>query len=127
MRFVTTVVMDDFHTAQAGGGYVFSYDVQESEATLKAKIERWFSGTDPDALHMDPAEKRALFRFYWAASMMSANSACFDSIANPACSDELGGWIAREAANDPRFVRAYESAASALGLPALAPNPRNAQ
>ncbi|WP_244850872.1 hypothetical protein [Caballeronia sp. SL2Y3] len=119
-RFVSAVVMDDFHTAQSGGGYLFSYDPHETDATLKMKLARWFSGVDPDAIRMAPAEKRTLFGFYWAASMMSEKSACFDSIAQAACSEELGAWMAREAADDPRFVRAYESAAKALGLPPYA-------
>jgi hypothetical protein len=121
-RFVTAVVMDDFHTAQAGGGYIFSYDSHETDATLKVRLARWLSGADPDAIHMDPAEKRALFSFYWAASMMPENSPCFDSIAQSGCSEDLGAWIAREAADDPRFVRAYESAAGALGLPPYVSN-----
>lgn len=124
VRFVTAVVMDDFHTAQAGGGYVFSYEKQETEATLTAKLERWLSGAAPDAIHMEPAEKQTLFSFYWAASMMPANSPCFDSIAQQACSDELAKWMARELADDPRFIRAYESAAKPLGLPPLVRNAR---
>ncbi|WP_244140268.1 hypothetical protein [Caballeronia sp. BCC1704] len=119
-RFVSAVVMDDFHTAQSGGGYLFSYDAHETDATLKMKLARWFSGADPDAIRMAPAEKRTLFGFYWAASMMSEKSACFDSIAQAACSEELGAWMAREAADDPRFVRAYESAVKSLGLPPYA-------
>ncbi|KDR36870.1 hypothetical protein [Caballeronia grimmiae] len=123
-RFVTAVVMNDFHTAQAGGGYVFSYEKLETESTLTAKLERWFSGAAPDALRMEPAEKQTLFGFYWAASMMPANSPCFESIANPSCSDELSKWMAREFADDPRFIRAYESATKPLGLPPLIRNAR---
>ncbi|WP_236572526.1 hypothetical protein [Burkholderia sp. 8Y] len=123
-RFVSAVVMDDFHTAQSGGGYLFSYDVHETDATLKAKLAHWLSGTDPDAIHMSPAEKRTLFSFYWAASMMNEKSACFDSIAQAACSEELGAWMAREADDDPRFVRAYESALKPLGLPPYASSPQ---
>jgi hypothetical protein len=118
-RFATAVVMNDFHTAQAGGGYVFSYDSHETEASLTARLDRWFSGTDPQAIAMDPAEKQALFGFYWAASMMPANSACFRDIADPACGDDLSTWMARELDDDPRFIRAYESARSPLGLPPL--------
>ncbi|MDR5856076.1 hypothetical protein P9239_20600 [Caballeronia sp. LZ062] len=118
--FVTAVVLDDFHTAQSGGGYLFSYDSHETDATLRAKLARWLSGADPDAIHMNADEKRTLFSFYWAASMMPEKSACFDSIAQAACSEELGAWMAREAAGDPRFVRAYESAAEPLGLPPYA-------
>ena len=119
-RFATAVVMNDFHTAQAGGGYVFSYDSQESEASLSSSLDRWFSGTDPHAIAMEPAEKQALFGFYWAASMMPANSACFSDIAAPACRDDLTKWMARELDDDPRFIRDYESARKPLGLPPLA-------
>ncbi|SAK69882.1 hypothetical protein AWB78_02732 [Caballeronia calidae] len=118
-RFVADVVMNDFHTAQAGGGYVFSYDSHETEASLSTKLDRWFSGTDPLAISMEPAEKQALFSFYWAATMMSANSPCFRDIAEPACGADLSNWMARELDDDPRFIRAYESARKPLGLPPL--------
>lgn len=118
-RFASAVVMNDFHTAQAGGGYVFSYDSHETEASLSAKLDRWFSGTDPQAIAMEPAEKQALFSFYWAASMMPASSVCFRDIADPACRDDLSPWIARELDDDPRFINAYESARQPLGLPPL--------
>jgi hypothetical protein len=120
VQFVTDVVMNDFHTAQAGGGYVFSYDRAETEATLSAKLERWFSGKDPQAIGMEAAEKQMLFSFYWAASMMPAHSPCFAKMANDACQDVLSQWIALELGDDPRFVRAYESARKPLGLPPLA-------
>jgi hypothetical protein len=120
VRFVTDVVMNDFHTAQAGGGYVFSYDHAETDATLSAKLQRWFSGKEPQAIGMESAEKQTLFGFYWAASMMPASSPCFAAMANDACQDALSKWIARELAGDPRFVRAYESARVPLGLPPLA-------
>lgn len=120
-RFASAVVLNDFHTAQAGGGYVFSYDSHETEAALAAKLDRWFSGKDPHAITMDPAEKQALFGFYWAASMMSANSPCFADIADPACRDDLTRWMTREMDDDPRFIRDYDAARSALGLPGLAP------
>ncbi|SAK67128.1 hypothetical protein [Caballeronia ptereochthonis] len=119
-RFAAAVVMNDFHTAQAGGGYVFSYESQETEASLAAKLDRWFSGADPHAIAMEPAEKQALFGFYWAGSMMPATSACFRDIADPGCRDDLSPWMARELDDDPRFVRAYESARDPLGLPPLA-------
>ena len=121
-RFVTDVVMNDFHTAQAGGGYVFSYDSHETEASLSNKLERWFSGTDPQALVMEAAEKQALFGFYWAASMMPANSPCFRDIADPACGEDLSKWMAREIDDDPRFIHAYETARKPLGLPPLERN-----
>jgi hypothetical protein len=121
VQFVTAIVMNDFHTAQAGGGYVFSYDRQETDATLTAKLERWLSGKEPQAIGMEPAEKQMLFGFYWAASMMPANSPCFATMANDACQAVLSQWIARELADDPRFVRAYEAARIPLGLPALFP------
>ncbi|MDR5881410.1 hypothetical protein [Caballeronia sp. LZ032] len=120
-RFASAVVLNDFHTAQAGGGYVFSYDSHETEAALAAKLDRWFSGKDPHAITMDPAEKQALFGFYWAASMMSANSPCFADIADSACRDDLTRWMTREMDDDPRFIRDYDAARSALGLPGLAP------
>ncbi|WP_310391403.1 hypothetical protein, partial [Caballeronia sp. LP006] len=118
-RFVNAIVMNDFHTAQAGGGYVFSYDKQDTEATLEAKLDRWLSGADPNAIGMEPAEKQTLFSFYWAASMMPANGACFTDMANPACGTDLSKWMARELGDDPRFVRAYEAAKKPLGLPPL--------
>jgi hypothetical protein len=121
-RFVTEIVMNDFHTAQAGGGYVFSYDSNETETSLSSKIDRWFSGTDPQALVMEAAEKQALFGFYWAASMMPANSPCFRDIADPACGGDLSKWMSREIDDDPRFIRAYESARKPLGLPPLERN-----
>lgn len=121
-RFVSEVVMNDFHTAQAGGGYVFSYDSHETEATLSTRLDRWFSGTDPHALTMEPAEKQALFSFYWAATMMPASSPCFRDIADPACGEDLSKWMARELDDDPRFIRAYESAKKPLGLPPLERN-----
>lgn len=114
--------MNDFHTAQAGGGYVFSYDSHETEASLSSKLDHWFSGTDPQAIPMEPAEKQALFGFYWAASMMSAKSPCFRDIADPACGADLSKWMARELDDDPRFIRAYESARKPLGLPPLERN-----
>jgi hypothetical protein len=120
-RFASAVVLNDFHTAQAGGGYVFSYDSHETEASLSARLDHWFSGKDPHAITMDPAEKQALFGFYWAASMMSANSPCFTDIADPACGEDLTRWMTREMDDDPRFIRDYEAARSALDLPALAP------
>ncbi|KMZ13306.1 hypothetical protein BHUM_01192c [Candidatus Burkholderia humilis] len=119
VQFVTDIVMNDFHTAQAGGGYVFSYDREETDATLAAKLERWLSGKAPQAIGMEPAEKQMLFGFYWAASMMPATSPCFAKMANDACQDALSQWIARELNDDPRFVRAYESARKPLGLPPL--------
>jgi hypothetical protein len=118
-RFVIDIVLNDFHTAQAGGGYVFSYDREESDATLNARLERWFSGTDPRAIVMAPHEKQALFGFYWAASMMPASSPCFAAMVNDACQDDLTRWMAREAGDDPRFVHAYEAARKPLGLPPL--------
>jgi hypothetical protein len=121
-RFVAEIVMNDFRTAQAGGGYVFSYDRRETEASLSARLDRWFSGTDPEAIVMEPAEKQALFGFYWAASMMPANSPCFRDIADPACGVDLSKWMARELDDDPRFIRAYEAARVPLGLPPLARN-----
>jgi hypothetical protein len=121
-RFVADIVMNDFHTAQAGGGYVFSYDSGETEASLSNKLDRWFSGRDPQALAMGSGEKQALFGFYWAASMMPANSPCFRDIAEPACGEELSKWMARELDDDPRFIRAYESAKKPLGLPPLERN-----
>jgi len=121
-RFVTEVVMNDFHTAQAGGGYVFSYDSHETEASLASRLDHWFSGTDPQAIAMEPAEKQALFGFYWAASMMPANSPCFRDIADPGCGADLSKWMARELDDDPRFIRAYEAARVPLGLPPLARN-----
>jgi hypothetical protein len=121
-RFVSEVVMNDFRTAQAGGGYVFSYDSRETEASLSARLDRWFSGADPQAIAMDPAEKQALFGFYWAASMMPANSPCFRDIADPACGADLSKWMARELDDDPRFIRAYESARKPLGLPPIERN-----
>ncbi|SAK47700.1 hypothetical protein AWB76_01071 [Caballeronia temeraria] len=121
-RFVSQVVMNDFHTAQAGGGYVFSYDSQETEASLSARLDRWLSGTEPQAIVMEPAEKQALFGFYWAASMMPANSPCFRDIADPSCGKELSKWMARELDDDPRFIRAYESAKEPLGLPPIERN-----
>ncbi len=54
-RFVADIVLNDFHTAQAGGGYVVTYDRDETDATLLARLERWFSGTDPQAITMEPA------------------------------------------------------------------------
>jgi hypothetical protein len=119
VQFVTAIVMNDFHTAQAGGGYVFSYDREETDATLSAKLERWLSGKEPQAIGMEPAEKQMLFGFYWAATMMPASSPCFAKMANDACQAVLSQWIARELADDPRFVRAYESARKPLGLPPL--------
>jgi hypothetical protein len=124
LRFVTDIVLDDFHTAQAGGGYVFSYDRQETDEALTAKLVRWFSGNDPQAIAMEPSEKRALYGFYWAASMMPAHSPCFSGMANDACQNELSQWMAREAGDDPRFVNAYEAARMALGLPPLGSNGR---
>jgi hypothetical protein len=118
-RFATAVVMNDFRTAKAGGGYVFSYDSHETEASLSTRLDRWFSGKDPHAIAMDPAEKQALFGFYWAASMMSANSPCFSDIADPACGKDLTRWMARELDDDPRFMRAYQAARAPLGLPPL--------
>lgn len=119
-RFVAAIVINDFHTAQAGGGYVFSYDSHETEVSLSARLDRWFSGADPHAISMDPAEKQALFGFYWAASMMPASSACFRDMADSACQDDLTKWMARELNDDPRFIRDYESAKDPLGLPPLA-------
>ncbi|WP_277182280.1 hypothetical protein [Caballeronia sp. BR00000012568055] len=124
VRFVTDIVLDDFHTAQAGGGYVFSYDRQETDDTLTVKLARWFSGTDARAIAMEPPEKQALFGFYWAASMMPANSPCFSGMVNDACQNELSLWMAREADDDPRFVTAYEAARPALGLPTIGANGR---
>ncbi len=121
-RFVAEVVMNDFRTAQAGGGYVFSYDSHETEASLSARLDRWFSGADPQAIPMEPAEKQALFGFYWAASMMPAHSPCFRDIADPACGEDLSKWMARELDDDPRFIRAYESARTPLGLPPIERN-----
>jgi hypothetical protein len=117
--FVTSIVLDDFHTAQAGGGYVFSYDRHETDDTLTAKLERWFSGKEPRVLHMQPGEKQTLFNFYWAASMMPSNSPCFAAMTKVACQDQLSNWIARASDDDPRFVNAYESARKPLGLPPL--------
>ena len=111
--------MNDFRTAQAGGGYVFSYESHETETSLSAKLDRWLSGADPQAIHMDSAEKQALFSFYWAASMMPASSACFRDIAAPGCGQDLSKWMARELDDDPRFIRAYESARKPFGLPPL--------
>jgi ABC-type tungstate transport system permease subunit len=119
LRFVTTIVLNDFHTAQAGGGYVFSYARDETDATLTDRLERWLSARDPQALNMEAAEKRLLFGFYWAASMMPARSPCFGTMANDACQEELSHWMAREAGYDPRFVRDYEAARTPLGLPPL--------
>ncbi len=120
MRFVINIVLNDFHTAQAGGGYVFSYDRNETDKTLSAKLERWFSGRVPQAIGMEPSEKQLLFGFYWAASMMPARSPCFDAMANDACQNDLSRWMARELDDDPRFVGAYEAARRPLGLPPLA-------
>jgi hypothetical protein len=119
-RFVTAIVLDDFHTAQAGGGYVFSYDRNETDQTLTMRLARWFSGHDPNAIRMTPDERQTLFGFYWAASMMPARSPCFTAMAAPACQDELAHWIEREASYDDRFVDAYESARRPLSLPPLA-------
>ncbi|KMQ79867.1 hypothetical protein BPMI_02481 [Candidatus Burkholderia pumila] len=95
-------MLNDFHTAQAGGGYAFSYDREESDTTLTARFERWFSGNDPQAVVMAPGEKQTLFGFYWAASMMSASLPCFAAMPNDACQDEWMRWMAREAGGDPR-------------------------
>jgi hypothetical protein len=122
VRFVTDIVLNDFHTAQADGGYVFSYDRQETDEVLIAKLARWFSGADPRAIGMEAAERQTLFGFYWAASMMPAGSPCFLGMANDACQDELSRWMAREAGDDPRFVNAYEAARTPLGLPPLISN-----
>jgi hypothetical protein len=123
LRFVTDLVLNDFHTAQAGGGYVFSYDREDTDDTLTASLARWFSGKDTQAIVMEPSEKRALFGFYWAASMMPATSPCFSAMfsamVNDACQDDLARWMAREADDDPRFVQAYEAARKPLGLPPL--------
>ncbi|WP_050452325.1 hypothetical protein [Candidatus Burkholderia verschuerenii] len=116
---VTSVVLDDFHTAQAGGSYVFSYDRNETDDTLTAKLVRWFSGKEPGALRMHPGEKQTLFNFYWAACMMPPNSPCFAAMTRDGCQDQLSTWIARASDDDPRFVDAYESARKPLGLPPL--------
>lgn len=122
VRFVVEIVMNDFHTAQVGGGYVFSYDPHETEATLEAKLVRWFSGAEPNAIGMEPAEKQTLFGFYWAASMMPTNSDCFSDLASPSCGADLSKWMARELNDDTRFVKAYETARKPLGLPPLEPH-----
>jgi hypothetical protein len=120
-RFVTAVVLNDFHTAQAGGGYVFSYGRDDTDTTLTARLDRWFTGRYPHATGMGPDEKQTLYAFYWAAAMMPANSPCFAAMANDTCQAELSKWIARESGDDPRFVNAYESAREPLGLPPLRP------
>jgi hypothetical protein len=118
-RFVTAVVLNDFHTAQAGGGYVFSYGRDDTDSTLAARLDRWFTGRDPHATGMGADERQTLYAFYWAAAMMPANSPCFTAMANDACRAELSKWIARESGDDPRFVDAYELARGPLGLPPL--------
>jgi hypothetical protein len=118
--FVTAVALDDFRTAQSGGGYLLSYDSGETATSLRAKIARWLSGKDPNALAMGPSEKQTLFAFYWAATMMPRGSKCFIRIAYPSCQHDLAGWLARELHDDPRFLSDYEASAHALGLPPLA-------
>ncbi|SAL79563.1 hypothetical protein AWB68_05663 [Caballeronia choica] len=119
-RFVLAILLDDFRTAQTGGGYMFSYAPNESEASLRMKVQRWLSGHDPDGLDMDPSERQTLFKFYWAASMMPKRSTCFVRMESESCRQELTKWMSREAAADPRFLLDYKTLAPALGLPALA-------
>jgi hypothetical protein len=119
-RFVLAIVLDDFQTAQAGGAYMFSYGPNESEASLRVKVEQWLSGHDPEALEMDASERQTLFKFYWAASMMPKRSTCFVRMEAESCRQELTEWMSREAAGDPRFLLDYKTLAPALGLPALA-------
>jgi hypothetical protein len=118
-RFVLAIMLDDFHTAQTGGAYMFSYAPNESEASLRMKVERWLSGHDPDALDVDPSERRTLFKFYWAASMMPKRSTCFARMESESCRHELTIWMSREASDDPRFLLDYKTLAPALGLPAM--------
>ncbi|KMY85179.1 hypothetical protein BUMB_02104c [Candidatus Paraburkholderia calva] len=117
-RFVTHVMLDDFHTAQAGGSYVFSYDRNETDDTLTAKLLHWFDGKDAYAIRMRPGEKQTLFGFYWAARMLPESSPCFASMADDICRSQ-SAWFACEANDDPRFVDAYDSARTPLGLPPL--------
>ena len=100
--------------------YMFSYAPNESEASLRMKVQRWLSGHDPDGLDMDPSERQTLFKFYWAASMMPKRSTCFVRMESESCRQELTKWMSREAAADPRFLLDYKTLAPALGLPALA-------
>lgn len=88
-RFVLAIVLADFQTAQAGGAYMFSYGPNESEASLRLKVEQWLSGHDPEALDMDAAERQTLFKFYWAASMMPKRSTCFVRMESDSCRQEL--------------------------------------
>jgi hypothetical protein len=117
--FVTAVALDDLQTAQSGGGYLLSYDGAETATSLRAKIGRWLSGTNPDALAMGSSEKQTLFAFYWAATMMPPRSKCFVRIDHPSCQRELAGWLARELHDDPRFLADYKASTRALGLPPL--------
>lgn len=119
VEFVTAVALDDFRTAQSGGGYMFAYDTAETEASLRVKVKRWLSGDDPDALAMDGPEKRTLYGFYWAATMLPARSKCFVRIKHPACMKELSEWLAKEADGDARFASDYSAAMHPLGLPPL--------
>jgi hypothetical protein len=117
--FVTAVALDDLRTAQSGGGYLLSYDGAETATSLRAKIGRWLSGTNPDALAMGSSEKQTLFAFYWAATIMPPRSKCFVRIDPPSCQRELAGWLARELHDDPRFLADYKASTRALGLPPL--------
>jgi hypothetical protein len=117
--FVMAVALDDLRTAQSGGGYLLSYDGAETATSLRAKIGRWLSGTNPDALAMGSSEKQTLFAFYWAATMMPPRSKCFVRIDHPSCQRELAGWLARELHDDPQFLADYKASTRALGLPPL--------
>jgi hypothetical protein len=99
--------------------WFLTWDAHAQPFVVNARAAR-FAAADPHAIAMEPAEKQALFGFYWAGSMMPATSACFRDIADPGCRDDLSPWMARELDDDPRFVRAYESARDPLGLPPLA-------
>ena len=87
-RFVLAIVLDDFQTAQTGGAYMFSYAPNESEGSLRMKVERWLSGHDPEALDMDASERQTLFKFYWAAQH---DAEALDML----CADGIGVMPAR--------------------------------
>ncbi|MDR5833329.1 hypothetical protein [Caballeronia sp. LZ034LL] len=86
---------------------------------MSSSIKKWLNDGEKESLQLGYADQETIFATYWAATQMRETSACFSDIERESCHADLGKWLTRVRAGDPRFIAAYEQSYVRLGLPQL--------
>lgn len=118
-EFVVAVAVRDLHASRSGEPHVFSYAPDQTEAALRASIQRWLAGDGAAMLELTPADRQTLFAFHWAAQRLPAESICFTEIADASCERDLAPWLDKVRRDNPDFVAAYRASQRRLGLPPI--------